>query len=43
MRKAILAQGAEVVGGTPEAFGKVIADDTKYWAELLASMPKMTP
>jgi len=42
VRKAMETQGAEVVGGTPQAFAKVIADDTRFWSEILANMPKMS-
>ena len=34
--------GNEVVGSTPAEFGRVIADDTKFWGEILASMPKLS-
>jgi tripartite-type tricarboxylate transporter receptor subunit TctC len=42
VRKAMETQGAETVGGTPQEFAKVIADDTKFWSEILANMPKMS-
>ena len=42
VRKSILTQGAEVVASTPEQFGRVIAEDTKFWGELLVNMPKVS-
>jgi tripartite-type tricarboxylate transporter receptor subunit TctC len=32
------AQGFELVGGTPEAFGKLIADDTARWAPVIKKL-----
>ncbi len=42
VRTSILTQGAEVVASTPEQFGRVIAEDTKFWGELLVNMPKVS-
>ncbi len=42
VRKAMETQGAEIVGGTPAEFAKVIAEDTKFWSTILANMPKMS-
>jgi tripartite-type tricarboxylate transporter receptor subunit TctC len=32
------AQGFELVGGTPEAFGKLIVDDTARWAPVIKKL-----
>jgi tripartite-type tricarboxylate transporter receptor subunit TctC len=32
------AQGFELVGGTPEEFGKLIADDTARWAPVIRKL-----
>ena len=32
------AQGFELVGGTPEAFGKLIVDDTARWAPVIRKL-----
>jgi tripartite-type tricarboxylate transporter receptor subunit TctC len=35
VREKLLAQGSEGVGGTPEALGKVVADELPKWAKLV--------
>jgi tripartite-type tricarboxylate transporter receptor subunit TctC len=35
VRERLLAQGSEAVGGTPEALGKVVADELPKWAKLV--------
>jgi tripartite-type tricarboxylate transporter receptor subunit TctC len=35
VRERLLAQGSEGVGGTPEALGKVVADELPKWAKLV--------
>ncbi len=34
VKEKLLAQGSEAVGGTPEALGKVVADELPKWAKL---------
>jgi tripartite-type tricarboxylate transporter receptor subunit TctC len=34
IRERLLAQGADAVGGTPEALGKVVAAELPKWAKL---------
>ena len=38
VREKLNAQGFELVGGTPEAFGKLIADDTARWAPVIKKL-----
>jgi len=34
IRERLLAQGADAVGGTPEALGRVVAAELPKWAKL---------
>ena len=38
VRAKLNAQGFELVGGTPEAFGKLIADDAARWAPVIRKL-----
>ena len=38
VREKLNAQGFELVGGTPEAFGKLIAYDTARWAPVIKKL-----